>query len=251
MKHNKAKRRTALLAVASCLLTAACATSSVTAFAAPYDLGSMKGPDNLSHNGQFYSDYDSIEEVFKAATEHNAQVVAEGTVMMKNDGTLPLDPAQERLSVFGVRSGDLQEGVNGAVMGENAVASTATGLRNAGFTVNPVLEEWYAGVENRVESQEVGIDGYGPQFTKAVESSLDVYNGAAVVIIQRCEMKENKDASTSLTATFLNRPAANRRRAWPHAGALNFRGVFSWGSSWPPRQMGPEVMVAKKPVNRK
>ncbi len=199
MKHNKAKRRTALLAVASCLLTAACATSSVTAFAAPYDLGSMKGPDNLSHNGQFYSDYDSIEEVFQAATDLNGQVVAEGTVMMKNDGTLPLDPAQERLSVFGVRSGDLQEGVNGAVMGENAVASTATGLRNAGFTVNPVLEEWYAGVENRVESQEVGIDGYGPQFTKAVESSLDVYNGAAVVIIQRCEMKENKDASTSLT----------------------------------------------------
>lgn len=224
MKRQKGQKRKVLMALATCVLSAACLTSGLTASAATYNLNSMKGPDNLSHGGQFYSDYNSIEEVFEAATKLNGEVVAEGTVMMKNDGTLPLNPAQDRLSVFGVRSGDLQEGVNGAVMGENAVASTATGLRNAGFEVNPVLERWYENVENRVESQEVGIDGYGPQFSKAVKSSIDVYNGAAVVIIQRCEMKENKDASTSLTGHTENGTAVDDKVDGAFAGNRPYDG---------------------------
>ena len=160
MKHRKGTKRRALTLLMTCMLSAACAATGVVASAAPYDLNGMKGPDNLSHNGQFYSDYDSLEEVFQAAKELNGEVVAEGAVLVKNDGTLPLNPKQDKISVFGVRSGDLQEGVNGAVMGENAVASTATGLRNAGFTVNPVLEKFYANLsaDERAESQEVGID---------------------------------------------------------------------------------------------
>ena len=56
-------------------------------------------------------------------------------------------------------------------------------------------------------------------------------------------------ASTSLTATFLNRPSANRRRASTVRDTSKERGFFSWGSTSPPRQMGPEEMVAKNPVN--
>ena len=162
---------------------------------------------NLSYNGRFFSDYNSIEEVHAAATELNAEIVGEGAVLMKNDGVLPLNAKQHRLSVFGVRSGDLKEAVDGTVVGENTVASTATGLRNAGFTVNPVLEKWYENIPaaDRAEGREFGVDAIpGKNFSEDVTRSFDSFGGAAVVVIQRVQMKENRDASTSLTGNTTN-----------------------------------------------
>lgn len=204
------KKRKAIGKVASGALTIALlssvAMSGITANAAGYDLSKGSGPDNLSYKGKFYSDYDSIEEVFNAAKELNGEIVAEGAVLMKNDGTLPLDPKHNAVSVLGVRSGDLREGVDGILegQGENAPIPMAEGLRNAGYKVNPVLESWYSRLSERLEMEEVGINDHGPQFSDAVMRSIKNYNDAAVVVIQRCDFKENVDGSVALTGHTTN-----------------------------------------------
>ena len=156
------------------------------ALAKGYELDNFAGPDNLIYGGKFYSEFSSLDEVFEAAKKLNGEVVAEGTVLLKNNGTLPLDPRTDKISVLGIRSGDLREGVDGTLVEPNAVSPMAEGLRNAGFTVNPVLEKWYQRVPNRVEMQEVGIAGFEPLFSEAVNRSFENYNDVAVVVIQRC-----------------------------------------------------------------
>lgn len=174
------------------------------ALAKGYELENFAGPDNLIYGGKFYSEFSSLDEVFEAAKKLNGEVVAEGTVLLKNNGTLPLDPRTDKISVLGIRSGDLREGVDGTLVEPNAVSPMAEGLRNAGFTVNPVLEKWYQRVPNRVEMQEVGIAGFEPLFSEAVNRSFENYNDVAVVVIQRCEMKENVGGSVALTGHTTN-----------------------------------------------
>ena len=76
MKANKKNvfARFVTMALTGAML-ASTGLPSVIASAAGYDLNGMSGPNNLSYNGKFYSDYNSLEEVFEAANELNAQVV--------------------------------------------------------------------------------------------------------------------------------------------------------------------------------
>ncbi len=204
LKTRKKMKCLAAMAIAGVLLSSTGAT--LYASAMGIDLNKFVGPDNLSYGGKFYSDYNSLEEVFEAAEELNGEVVAEGTVLMKNDGTLPLDPRYNAISVLGVRSGDIREGVDGTIEEPNAPASMATGLRNAGFKVNPTLEKWYASLPEtqRLEMEEVGIANRGPQFSEAVKRSFRNYKDAAIVVIQRCDFKENVDGSVALTGHTTN-----------------------------------------------
>lgn len=159
-------------------------------------------PNNLQYNGKYYSDYDSIEDVFQAAKDLNGEIVAEGALLLKNDGSLPLNPKQDRLSVFGVRSGDLLEGVNGAVINPNSVDSTASGFRNAGFAVNDVLEKYYKSLTNnqKVEGVEPDVENFTPE----IERSFTSFGGAAIIVLQRADAQEDKDFSTSLTGVTSN-----------------------------------------------
>lgn len=72
------------------------------ALAKGYELDNFAGPDNLIYGGKFYSEFSSLDEVFEAAKKLNGEVVAEGTVLLKNNGTLPLDPRTDKISVLGI-----------------------------------------------------------------------------------------------------------------------------------------------------
>ena len=82
------------------------------ALAKGYELDNFAGPDNLIYGGKFYSEFSSLDEVFEAAKKLNGEVVAEGTVLLKNNGTLPLDPRTDKISVLGVRSGGCNHPMN-------------------------------------------------------------------------------------------------------------------------------------------
>ena len=46
---------------------------------------------NVVHTpGKYYNDYNSVDECLVAAAELNKEIAEEGTVLLKNDGTLPL-----------------------------------------------------------------------------------------------------------------------------------------------------------------
>ncbi|MBR1813315.1 MAG: putative Ig domain-containing protein [Lachnospiraceae bacterium] len=156
----------------------------------------------LSAEGKYYSDYDSIEEVFEAAKQLNGEIVAEGALLLKNDGTLPLNPKQDRISIFGIMSNSLKEGVNGAVIQPNAVETTGNAFRNAGFQVNDTLEAFYAAIPDsqKDEGQEPDV----ALFAGKVERSFQSFDDAAVIIIQRVDCQEDKDFSVALTGNTTN-----------------------------------------------
>ena len=125
-------------------------------------------------DGKYFNDYASYEDAEAAADELNKELSREGNVLLKNDGTLPLT-GKEWVSVFGVASDSLisvREDAN------NASGTIANSLQLAGFNVNPALVRYYGSVGTTI-----GVET--TEFSREVEESLDIYNGAAVVVFSR------------------------------------------------------------------
>ena len=71
-------------------------------------------------------------------------MAAEGMVLLKNDGTLPLSPS--RVALFGVHSYSLIPGGNGAAyVNCPYVSQLDAALQETGFSINPALEQLYRG----------------------------------------------------------------------------------------------------------
>ena len=182
-------KRPKLLAVSICSVAAAM----VFAVAAKQSNVAFAIDENMQYGGKFYTEFNSAIEAFNAAEEHAGKIVAEGTVMFKNDGSLPLDVRTEAVTVLGVRSADIAEGVDGTLVQPNTVDPMAAGLRNAGFKVNPVMEDFYANLATREEKKEVF------EFNEAVNRSIKNYDDAAIIVLQRVVGKENISPEVALT----------------------------------------------------
>jgi len=122
---------------------------------------------NLSSAGKFYTDYATLDEAKAAATELNQQIAAEGNVLLKNSGILPMSTGNY-VSVFGCAEDNMTGGQG----------SVSTSLMEAGFKVNPTLKAFYASRKNTIRSE---TTDFGAQ----VENSLSLYNDAAVVVFAR------------------------------------------------------------------
>ncbi|MBO7364863.1 MAG: glycoside hydrolase family 3 C-terminal domain-containing protein, partial [Lachnospiraceae bacterium] len=121
----------------------------------------------LEKGGIYVADYPSTAEAMEAANKLNTLLSAEGDVLLKNDGTLPLF-GDEKISVFGG-------------MQRNPVGASGTGLlavlREEGFDVNPVLEGFY--------SSNGSIGSERLNFSAEQEQSLDLYHDAALIVLSR------------------------------------------------------------------
>ena len=89
-----------------------------------------------------------FEPPLKADLEGHAALArtlaAEGMVLLKNDGVLPLAPS--RAALFGIHSYDLIPGGNGAAFVNCPyVVQVDEALKEAGFSLNPGLERLYRG----------------------------------------------------------------------------------------------------------
>lgn len=152
---------------------------------------------NVVHTpGKYYNDYNSVDECLVAAAELNKEIAEEGTVLLKNDGTLPL-AGNERVSVFGVRNDSLVGGssTGGAFdMGASVTTeSVADSLTKAGFKVNPTLKSVYD-----ADSSAIGEEI--TEFNGKVMNSLDIYNDAAFIVLSRAG-GEGSDQSTVTSET--------------------------------------------------
>lgn len=131
---------------------------------------------------KYFNDYNTREEADAAANALNLELSEEGTVLMKNDGLLPLT-GKERISVFGVKQDNLVGGAgNTSVMGEasdtGASDGVADALIRAGFEVNPTLKAFYA-----ADSSNIGNEVLS--FTGAAKESMKMYDDVAVIVISR------------------------------------------------------------------
>lgn len=150
---------------------------------------------------KFYADYDSMDEAKKAAAQLEQDIAAEGNVLLKNDGSLPLQGAQY-VSLFGVSSDSLSN-FQGYPL--------ADALNDAGFKVNPTLRNYYSGIGTTYGSEDLN-------FTNRVESSYQMYNDVAFVVVSRAGGEGMYGDLNTVTTETINDEEENVN-GWKHADA--------------------------------
>lgn len=149
----------------------------------------------------YESDYDSKQDVLKAANELNERVVEEGIILLKNEnGALPIDTSGEKpkISVFGQNSVNLALGGSGSggATGTEGVVDLYAALNDAGFDVNPELKKFYekSGYKRSKNSGDLDsgdsvflATGEAPQsaYSDSVKKSYAKYNDAAIIVFTR------------------------------------------------------------------
>ena len=192
---GKISRRTFLKAATSTAALAAGVSITGTA-AAEANASKVHGflstsPTKITDSGNadtqyFKSAYASCEEVYEANLETNKNIQEEGSVLLKNDGTLPLAKGA-RISVFSRSCADIVYGGTGSGSIDTAVVvDLHTALTEAGFALNETLWDFYAGqaadyTRTTSDVAEVPLSKY----TDAVKTSYADYADAAVVVISR------------------------------------------------------------------
>lgn len=224
------------------LMAVAVATTLATGVGVAFLPAAQTSAEALTSDSEHYyyeSEYNSAQEVRSAAIELNKQVEAEGAVLLKNEGLLPLAPAAGKdklnVSIFGKNSAAI------AYFGFGSSDSIAIGgdwtrtsktlyeaFDNTVFNVNPTLKDFYndstksgngrlGGVKNSNGSNRYpdgnvhdSFDNYKagaptgetPQsgYTPAVKSSYADYNDAAIVVLTRARGEGNDLPKTSLKA---------------------------------------------------
>lgn len=133
----------------------------------------------------FLSDYDTRSDVLEAGKKFNREIAVEGTVLLKN-AEMPMGGkalpfiTEKNISLFG-------KNVPGG--------GVAMGLKNAGFKINPVLQQFYAGSVSGIGAP--GHPGNGVVVSGLPTGEADItkfsdptdsiaeYNDAAIVTFYR------------------------------------------------------------------
>ena len=105
-------------------------------------------------NGTFFaSDYETLKDMVAAQTEFAAGAAAEGTVLLKNDGALPLNKGTESVTLWGMHT---DNPILGGMMGSTAVVNFEAGqpmygikeaMAAKGFSLNQNFIDLYASSE--------------------------------------------------------------------------------------------------------
>lgn len=191
---SKISRRTFLKAATS-TATLAAGVSITGTFSAEANASKVHGflgttPTKIvdssnSDTTYFKSDFSSWEEQYESALAVNRDIQEEGSVLLKNDGALPL-ASGSKISVFSRSCTDIVYGGTGSGSIDTAVVvDLHTALSEAGYSINETLWDFYAGQSgySRTTSDvaEVPLSDY----TDAVKASYADYNDAAIVVISR------------------------------------------------------------------
>ena len=187
-----------VLGVSALMMIGAAATAGTS-------VDKMIDPFVGEHQGKFYSEYLTKNDLIKAGSACNLEIAREGMVLLKNkDNMLPLTDVH-KVSIFGKNSKNKANGEKwlrggggsgqGRVNGETPV-DIQQSLEKVGWEINPTLKNFYdddnaSGKGREGTTRYDGICdlavGETPvaSYTDAVKSSFDDYNDAAVVVIVR------------------------------------------------------------------
>ncbi|MBO7364163.1 MAG: glycoside hydrolase family 3 C-terminal domain-containing protein, partial [Lachnospiraceae bacterium] len=166
----------------------------------------------LDKGGIYQTDFDTREDALAAADELNTLLAAEGDVLLKNDGTLPLFGG-EKISVFG----GMQRNLVGA-SGDKLLDV----LRAEGFRVNPALEGFYS------SNGTIGTERIN--FNQKQEQSLDLYNDLAIIVLSRTG-SEGADPNRVTNEIEDDMDAEGNDYGWRHE-ALGHYGAFENGKGY-------------------
>ncbi|MCI8612573.1 MAG: beta-glucosidase [Clostridia bacterium] len=147
----------------------------------------------------YKSDFKKVDDLIAAGRNKAADVVAEGSVLLKNENNaLPLTEGNRKVSVFGMRAVDVVYGGTGSggISSADAVNFTKS-MEDAGLELNPTLknnysnkEIWYTN-EYRPKSSGWGsnvirkINDVPWSVVESASSSFDAYSDAAIFFVGR------------------------------------------------------------------
>lgn len=102
---------------------------------------------------EYESDYATTDELVQQHYDLNELIQEEGSVLLKNDGTLPFD-GQEAVTLFGSNSHyPYYGGQMGGSVDETEAVSLEQALNEKGFSVNPIMSDLYETMGN-IESDD-------------------------------------------------------------------------------------------------
>lgn len=148
--------------------------------------GSQSAEDQEGDSIYYPSDFKSAEERLAHSADIANRMAAEGAVLLKNNGVLPLSAG--KVSLLGI---------------DNKSNGLRAALEAKGFTVNPALADFYAksshasGVRGMAAGNGSETGGWVidevPQgeYTDAVKASYKDYNEAAIVVFLRTGAEGN------------------------------------------------------------
>lgn len=173
--HSKAKVNSFVKAAAALVLSAGLILTGTSLL--PTAVFAAEGDGAAT---MYAADYATFEEQQAAAAQLNQDMADEAFILLKNaDNMLPFDVGVKNISVFGVRSDNLQMGGGGSGSSSSDNPMTlAEALTDAGFNLNPKLQAIYARDNNPTVEADVSVLTYAQQ-------SYQLYNDAALVVFSR------------------------------------------------------------------
>lgn len=174
MKQNKKKLMFSVVTLSTVALSASILlTSQSTTLGFAKKLEAYSVENDLANGGKFGADFNSFDEAHEAARDVNKRLSEEGSVVLKNDGSLPF-LAGSKVSLFGIAQ------VSGASSSDSGTStgtvSIKEGLEEAGFDVNGTLANYYSTTTSRSEVS---------SFPLTVSNSIDMYDDLGVVLLSR------------------------------------------------------------------
>ncbi len=172
--------------------------------------GGLAAPLTKGPQGLFIGEYSQRAEYIEHATKVNGQMADEGFVLLKNDGTLPLEKGA-KITVVGKASTNLARG--GAGSGAGSVSQGVTqvdlqqSLEAAGYEVNPTMTDFYKNNSKSGSGRTNGNDGWKgnsevtigetplASYSATEFDSWDRYNDLAIQVLTR-EGSEGCDVLT-------------------------------------------------------
>lgn len=202
-KHKRLSMWSGLLSIA-CVSLAVVTTGTVVAENAvikdyingalgtrSYEMVNLDGSVDTTY---YKSQFKNIDEVVKARNDLFEEIVEEGSVLMKNNGVLPL-AKQSSVTLLGYGSYDpvYTSAGGGESYGSSAASIDLKTALERNFTVNPVMHAFYndAGKIARTKRQGWSLSGYilaerdPDTFTDAAKQSFASYHDAAIVTFSR------------------------------------------------------------------
>ncbi len=140
--------------------------------------GSATTSGYTSENGKFFEDFNSMEDAWAYGKQLNIRLAEEGDVLLKNDNDcLPLSRDERNVTLFGVKSVDIQYGGGGSGSGVTGyyedLISLQQSMEDAGFRVNQKVLDLY---ENNIASMSYTVSTAGGDQTLTNELPISYYN---------------------------------------------------------------------------
>ena len=148
-------------------------------------LGLTAGSVDLKGSAYEMSD-DGYWELIEDSYEYCVDQIEQGSVLLKNDGALPLTADERNVTLFGNNSAHViyRSGAGGPTPNDSLVVDTGKAFKDGGFKINQKL---YTAYENSGKSVSLTDRGEVAQtfYTDELKATFDSFSDAAIVTFAR------------------------------------------------------------------